>query len=316
MLVLVLVLVLLCKDRGVGVVPESARRINSPRALFSTNVAVMERHFHLGRPIPQSIADAKAVAKRRRVDVELPSCRQTEDGVGVEVIGAAGAERAAANSDDADADNLAPSTPPSHLPHASSWLLPGSSTAARGDARTIRPGQDEAEAEADATTHASSSPSPPSSSKSGPAPGRHSEHGRRLQLHSHPPVRRNRGHHSGAAHPILLAATPLQPLPALPRALYSAAALAGVAFEQVVTAPPGDPAVLFSAEACDCVIVAVRCSDGTRIMAHKQLDRGPIGDFVDTLLKAHGRGALQTAEYALVGGHDDTRERVNALVGT
>ena len=54
-----------------------------------------------------------------------------------------------------------------------------------------------------------------------------------------------------------IAAKALHTLPALPQAQYSVAALVGVAFEQVVAVPPGDPAVLFSAEACDCVIVAV-----------------------------------------------------------
>lgn len=111
-----------------------------------------------------------------------------------------------------------------------------------------------------------------------------------------------------------IAAKALHALPALPQAQYSVAALVGVAFEQVVAVPPDNPAVLFSAEACDCVIVAVRSSDGTRIMAHKQLDRGPIEAFVGILIAAQGR--LQPAEYALVGGHDDTREHVDALVGT
>jgi hypothetical protein len=104
-------------------------------------------------------------------------------------------------------------------------------------------------------------------------------------------------------------------LSALPETHYTAGGLVGVSFEQTVVVPPEDQRVLFSAEACDCVILAVRVGDGTRLMAHKQLDRGPIGAFVTSLLSCVP-SQLQHAEFVIVGGHDDTLDHVNMLIST
>jgi hypothetical protein len=132
----------------------------------------------------------------------------------------------------------------------------------------------------------------------------------------------------GSAHPLLLKAASLGKLEGLaPECYRSASGLVDVGFEEVVALGRGDHRVLFSAEACNCIIIAARAADGARVMAHKRLDIvGSIDAFVHNLIGAIsllpqwttcGRNAeLSTIEYVVVGGHDDTRELVGVLVET
>jgi len=137
----------------------------------------------------------------------------------------------------------------------------------------------------------------------------------------------------GSAHPLLLKAASLCRLKGLaPECYRSASGLVGVGFEEVVALGRGDHRVLFSAEACNCIIIAARAADGARVMAHKRLDIvGSIDAFVHNLIGAIsllpqwttssgttcGQNAeLSTTEYVVVGGHDDTRELVGELVET
>jgi len=123
-------------------------------------------------------------------------------------------------------------------------------------------------------------------------------------------------------HPLLSAARPIERLRSLPPALYTTDRLVGAPFEQIVVAPSSDAhRVLFTADVCDCVCVGIHTNDGTRILAHKQLDRGSVASFVRRLLQCVPKDSFKlsskhTAKYVLVGGHDDTRHLVNSLVAT
>ena len=117
---------------------------------------------------------------------------------------------------------------------------------------------------------------------------------------------------SRAAHPLLHAAASIQHLAVLPRQLCSLGLLCSVPFEHIVTLGPDDVRTLFSIEACDCIVIAARTLDNTRLMAHKQLDRGSLTSFVKSLVQSLSSSTL--TNYILVGGHDDTRQLVSALV--
>jgi len=123
-----------------------------------------------------------------------------------------------------------------------------------------------------------------------------------------------------APHQLLLSAHSIDQLQPLSPALYTTDKLVGVPFEQIIVASPSeDHLVLYSVEVCDCVCVGIRTNNGTRILAHKQLDRDSVESFVRCLLQcvpvdSFALSSQHAAEYVLVGGHDDTRQLVNTLV--
>ena len=125
---------------------------------------------------------------------------------------------------------------------------------------------------------------------------------------------------SPAPHQLLLSAHSIDQLQPLPPALYTTDNLVGVPFEQIIVdSPSEDHLVLYSVEVCDCVCVGIRTNNGTRILAHKQLDRDSVESFVRCLLQcvpadSFALSSQHAAEYVLVGGHDDTRQLVNTLV--